>query len=74
MHPSDLDPGDLNRGTDTQASHAGEHRGQVIGTTLTNLELAKADREIRQGTQTQDDKQTNCDLEVEPLHGAFLMP
>ena len=74
LHPADLDPGDLNRRADTQASHAGEYRGQVIGATLSNLELAKTDREIRQGTQTQDDKQTNCDLEIEPLHGAFLMP
>src|SRR5262249_3114762 len=74
LHPSNLDPGNLDRGADTQASHTGEHCNQVIGATLTNRELAQTDGEIRQGTKTQDDKQTNCDLKVEPPHGAFLMP
>src|ERR671938_326333 len=48
LHPSDLYPGNLNRRADTQASHGGEHRGQVIGTALTKRELAKTDREIPQ--------------------------
>ena len=74
LHPPDLYPSDLDRCADTQAGHAGEHRSQVIGMTATDLELAKTYREIPQGTQTQDDKQTNCDLKVEPPHGAFLMP
>jgi hypothetical protein len=65
---------DLHRLTYTQARHSGKHSAQVIRMALPDLELAKTDREIPQGTQTQDDKQTNCDLKVEPLHGSFLMP
>jgi hypothetical protein len=73
LHTPDLDSSDLNGRTHTETGHGGEHCGQIIHIPSAYLELAETHREIRQGTQTEHDKQTNCDLEVEPFHGSFLM-
>jgi hypothetical protein len=73
LHPSDLDPGDLHGGTLAETRHGGEHGDEIVGIPPAYLELAETHGKIRQSTETEHDKQTNCDLEVEPFHAAFLL-
>src|SRR5262249_34269622 len=73
LHTPDLDPSDLHGSALAEPPHGGEHREEIIGIPSAYLELAETHRKIGQGTQTEHDKQTNCDLEVEPFHGAFLL-
>src|SRR5262249_4287607 len=73
LHTPNLDSGNLHGSTLAETCHGREHREEIIGIPAAYLELAETYRKIRQGTQTEHDKQTNCDLEVEPFHGAFLL-
>jgi hypothetical protein len=73
LHSSDLDPSNLDSGTLTETRHGGEHCDEIVGTPSAYLELPETHGKIRQGTETEHDKQTNCNLEVEAFHGAFLL-
>src|SRR5262249_43132441 len=73
LHTPDLDSSDLHGSTLAKTRYGGEHREEIVGMPSAYLELAETHRKIRQGTQTEHDKKTNCDLEVEPFHSAFLL-